>query len=250
MFRRWFSSSVMAAAVNWPKVILLGDSLTQFSFSSDGCWGALVADHLQRKCDVINRGFSGYNARWCGHMLPQLVSKDLAKNTAAVTIFLGANDANNFETNPRQHVPLVEFQQTLTDMVEHLMSVGVSRDKIILISPPSFNAEAWKIECIKKGKDVTKTNETTGEYAKAVMAVAKECGTKQVDLFSNMMKAQEWKSMLNDGLHLSPSGSQLLFNLLLPILDELTSTLPTMYPLWDEVDLDNLDTSLVPVKKQ
>lgn len=29
--------------------------------------------------------------------------------------------------------------------------MGVSRDKIILISPPAFDAVEWKKECIKKG---------------------------------------------------------------------------------------------------
>jgi lysophospholipase L1-like esterase len=49
--------------VKWPKVLLLGDSLTQFGFGANGCWVALLADALQRKCDVINRGLSGYNSQ-------------------------------------------------------------------------------------------------------------------------------------------------------------------------------------------
>ena len=86
-----------------------------------------------RKCDVINRGFSGYNARWCSHLLPQLVTKDVAKDAAVVTIFLGANDSNNFETNPRQHVPLEEFKERLTGMVQHLL-VKLLKTLIMFIS--------------------------------------------------------------------------------------------------------------------
>ncbi|KAL8584901.1 hypothetical protein ACOMHN_043538 [Nucella lapillus] len=251
MLRQCLSSAVMSVSETWPKVILFGDSITQLSFSSDGCWGALVADNLQRKCDVVNRGFSGYNARWCRPLLPQIVKGDQAKNVAAVTIFLGANDSNDFETNPRQHVPLEEYGQCLTAMVDHLTSVGVSRDKIILISPPAFCAEAWRVECVKKGREVTKTNETTKKYAEACMAVAKECGTQKVDLYSHMMKTQEseWKSMLNDGLHLSESGSRLLFDLLLPTLDQLMEDVPIKFPAWDEVNMDDLKQSLVPCKK-
>ena len=37
---------------------------------------------------------------------------------------------------------------------------------------------------------LTKDNDTTGEYAKACVAVAKECGTHIVDLYSTMMKLQ------------------------------------------------------------
>ena len=44
------------------QVILFGDSITQFSFNVGG-WGARVADHYQRRADVLCRGFSGYNSR-------------------------------------------------------------------------------------------------------------------------------------------------------------------------------------------
>ncbi|KAK7113408.1 hypothetical protein V1264_012703 [Littorina saxatilis] len=234
---------------SWPKLILFGDSITQFSFSSDGCWGSLLADLVQRKCDVINRGFSGYNVRWCRPMLPQLVTKDVAKDTAAITIFLGANDSNDFEENPRQHVPLPEYKEGLTSMVEHLLSVGVSRDKIILISPPAFDAVEWKKECIKKGRPLSKNNKTTGKYAAACKEVAGQCGTQLVDLYSQMMSTADWEKCLNDGLHLSADGSRLLFNQLQPLIEQLTSNIPMKFPLWDEVDAENPKPSLLPFKK-
>lgn len=47
-----------------------------------------------RKCDVVNRGLSGYNSRWAKIVLPRLISKDSASSNhiAAVTVFFGAND--------------------------------------------------------------------------------------------------------------------------------------------------------------
>eukprot|EP00551_Chaetoceros_affinis_P005088 CAMPEP_0203675182 /NCGR_PEP_ID=MMETSP0090-20130426/19281_1 /ASSEMBLY_ACC=CAM_ASM_001088 /TAXON_ID=426623 /ORGANISM="Chaetoceros affinis, Strain CCMP159" /LENGTH=373 /DNA_ID=CAMNT_0050541291 /DNA_START=16 /DNA_END=1137 /DNA_ORIENTATION=+ len=47
------------------KIILLGDSITQMSFSATlSGWGSYVADVYQRRCDVYNRGMSGYNTDW------------------------------------------------------------------------------------------------------------------------------------------------------------------------------------------
>ena len=46
-----------------PRIALYGDSLTQFSFDVRG-WGAMMAHSYQRRADIINRGFSGYNTRW------------------------------------------------------------------------------------------------------------------------------------------------------------------------------------------
>lgn len=47
-----------------------------------------------RKCDVVNRGVSGYNTRWAKLILPRLITRSTsAESTVAVTIFFGANDS-------------------------------------------------------------------------------------------------------------------------------------------------------------
>ena len=111
---------------NWPRVILIGDSLTQFGFSTDGCWTSMLADALQRKCDVINRGFSGYNSRNVKNILPQF-GDDLLRdpeNVSAITVFLGANDANDPAVvragTPNQNVPLPEYEQNLNWILNFL----------------------------------------------------------------------------------------------------------------------------------
>ncbi len=39
---------------SWPRVVVIGDSLTQGGFGNGG-WVAQLADKLQRQCDVLNR---------------------------------------------------------------------------------------------------------------------------------------------------------------------------------------------------
>ena len=73
-----------------------------------------------RKCDVINRGFSGYNTRWNKIILPRLVTSEMAPEIAAITIFLGANDSNN-ELNSKQMVPIDEYKQNMIEMVKYLL---------------------------------------------------------------------------------------------------------------------------------
>lgn len=47
-----------------------------------------------RKCDVLNRGFSGYNTRWARIILPRLIASGSGlESPAAVTVFFGANDS-------------------------------------------------------------------------------------------------------------------------------------------------------------
>ena len=98
---------------SWPNVVVIGDSLTEYGFGNNG-WTSLLANYLSRKCDVINRGFNGYNTN---HM--RLVFDDVLKhsvnnsNTAAVILFLGANDAFIPDMTPKAHVPLEEYSDNL-----------------------------------------------------------------------------------------------------------------------------------------
>lgn len=54
-----------------PQILLIGDSITQYSFSVGG-WGARLADWYVRKADVVNRGLSGYNSSWALAALPKV----------------------------------------------------------------------------------------------------------------------------------------------------------------------------------
>ena len=210
----------------WPQVVLFGDSLTQRSFGEDGGWGSVIADKLQRRCDVVNRGFSGYNSRWCRMLLPQLFTTDNVRDVMAFTIFLGANDSNDPEKNIQQHVPLAEYKDNMIKMVKYLNSIGINSEKIILIGPPPCNATACGLD-----------NEVTGQYAAACRQVAKECGVSIVDLYLKLQEDDDWTRYFIDGLHFATSGAKAVGELVWPEIDARVQHLPpTIYPAWEEID--------------
>ena len=100
-----------------------------------------------------------------------------ADNTAAVTLFLGANDASLKDLNPKQHVPLEEYKENLIWLTNRYAAVvgfdltldldpvfeyesqnssklyfGIGRlitkvgdkGKVILIPAPPSDPEAWE----------------------------------------------------------------------------------------------------------
>ena len=71
---------------------------------------SLLSDHFQRKADVVNRGFSGYTSNTFRQILPAVLDESTFEGAAAATLFLGANDANDKEINPVQHVSLEEYK--------------------------------------------------------------------------------------------------------------------------------------------
>ena len=110
-----------------PRLVLLGDSITQQSFSLERHgWGAALADLYQQKVDVINRGASGYNTRWTLSCLPSLIPENEPAPLVTV-VFFGANDAaapGLPGTLSTQHVPVDEYELNLVKIVTHIKRLG------------------------------------------------------------------------------------------------------------------------------
>ncbi|XP_069855232.1 isoamyl acetate-hydrolyzing esterase 1 homolog isoform X1 [Dipodomys merriami] len=230
--------------LRWPRVLLFGDSITQLSFQPGG-WGAALADRLVRRCDVVNRGFSGYNTRWARLVLPRLLGAGAAA-PEAVTIFFGANDSALREESPKQHVPLAEFAANLAGMVRVLASAGVPAERVVLVAPPPLWEPAWEKECAAQGYKLNRLNSAVGEYARACLQVARDCGTEVLDLWTLMQKDnQDFSAYLSDGLHLSPKGNEFLFLHLWPLIEKRVSHLPLLLPYWKEVSEAEPELSLL-----
>ena len=53
------------------------------------------------------------------------------------------------------------------------------------------------------------------------ISVAKSKGVPAVDLWSGFQQHQDWRTgLLNDGLHFTPEGNRVVFNLLTSIMDK------------------------------
>ncbi|XP_061551803.1 isoamyl acetate-hydrolyzing esterase 1 homolog [Phycodurus eques] len=229
----------------WPKVILFGDSITQSSFQNNG-WGSVIADKLARKCDVVNRGLSGYNSRWGKIVLPRIVNNDDSANIAAVTVFFGANDCALRDKNPQQHVPLHEYSENLKAMSSYLTTAGVPAGKVIFITPPPVHEAAWEKECTLKGCPLNRLNSVAGQYAQACVQAAAQCDADVLDLWTLMQKdGQDFTVYLSDGLHLSEKGNQFVMRHLWELLESRVARLPFILPYWADVDAGIPESSLL-----
>lgn len=122
-----------------PRLVLFGDSITEWSFRPGG-WGAALADTYSRKADVVVRGYSGYNTRWALFWMQRVFPLDGLPPVAA-TVFFGANDAALLGRSCEQnHVPVVEFKENLRAIVNHLKDCSKSM-VILLITPPPVDED-------------------------------------------------------------------------------------------------------------
>mmetsp|Transcript_138714 Transcript_138714/g.312276 ORF Transcript_138714/g.312276 Transcript_138714/m.312276 type:complete len:410 (-) Transcript_138714:116-1345(-) len=193
------------------RAILFGDSITQFGFAHGG-WGAQVADHFQRRLDVLNRGFSGYTTRWALRSVEQVFpEKANWDDVAFVTLFFGANDASLPLVGARQHVPMDEYKENLVQLCAYFKRV-IPKAKLVLITPPPVDP-VGRMQWSKQrfgpafAGPLQHDHETAGRYAARCREVASEVGAECVDLWTILQSHADWASLLSDGLHLSESGN-------------------------------------------
>jgi len=241
-----------------PYFLLFGDSITQYSLSAElRGWGGLLADYYTAKVDIINRGFSGYTTRIACLLLDKVfplgqgsTNSVINPTPSLITIFFGANDAS--QSPSPQHVPIDEYTENLKLIAEHAKKTC---SHIVLITPPPFEANMWKIfvEANKKPPVLlNRTNELAGSYAKRVVEVAAGAGVHCIDLWTSMQAEPDWRTFLVDGLHLSIEGNAFLFAKLRELIhNEINHLAPSKLDLynnegilWSEIDFENPRKSL------
>lgn len=211
----WNHSATMTTRVviGRPKILLLGDSLTQLSWNG---WGAALADVYQRRADVVNRGMSGYNTDWYLRYATSEASDVWTQGpqVTLITIFFGANDASDPILNPRHYVPLHKFSQNLEALIS-LCSQHYPTAKIVILSaPPVVHAQRLEYQRIRYGDQATgeleRTLEGAERYAAAAMDVAEAHSLLGIHLWSLMQQSPGWETYFNDGLHFSKEGNDMV----------------------------------------
>jgi len=235
-----------------PAIILFGDSITQQGFSSatnSPGWVGLLSNAYTRRADVFNRGFSGYNTRHAVDLLPTVFNKDMmmthpnsSTNTLFVTVFFGANDASlpTGEREHNQHVPIEEYEQNLRIIVADIIGNKLEEEQktpIILITPPPLDEKAWDKYCREEFDDLSpRSNEQSKLYGERVKLVANDMGCSIVDSFSLLggnNGVSAYAECLEDGLHLSAKGNELLYE---GLMDVIIRDLPHLAPKVNEDD--------------
>ncbi|CAM9421744.1 unnamed protein product [Scytosiphon promiscuus] len=212
-----------------PRVICFGDSLTQFGHDAERLgWLSLLAHWWERRFDVVNRGFSGYNTRWLMPLVEKIFvpDSDGLAPVKLVTIFLGANDC--VLPGNRQHVPLAEYKANLRRMVEHVRMVHPEA-RVVLITPPPIHEEKWMKNRKEKGIDMDRQLDVTWSYAIACAEVGKEVGATVVDAYKLLGSGSQTAAdgYLHDGVHFTSEGNRRLFE---GLKAEILSSYPELDP--------------------
>lgn len=184
-------------------------------------------------------------------MMPKLFDKTFLSDVSCFTIFLGANDCALQECLSGQHVPINEYKQNLEDMIEHLEANGLSKDKVVLITPPIYFHDVFVACRSAQGLPPPLRDDAQPIiYAAACIATASKLGVGVVDANSAFAKDSRQQELFCDGLHFSPAGAELLYSLVLPEIEARVKKyrnekeLTMNYPYWADINRDNPSESL------
>lgn len=197
---------------------LFGDSITRRSFDvENGCWGSMIAFKLGSYFDVDFRGFEGYNSRWALELAPKIFPKNYLDKVELFVLFFGHNDSFPVVL----HVPVEEYEQNMRSLVKHLQENGLSKDKIILITPTWYHHEAFAEYCKSMQMPaLVKDFEQAKRYRDAILNIAKDHDLSVLDFFDISSKHQPLADLFCDGIHFSRTGAKLLYDSLMPIIEK------------------------------
>ena len=176
---------------------------------------------MQRRCDVVQRGFSGYNSTWCRQLLPYYYpDNESVKNVAVFVIFLGVNDSCRPNTTG-QDVSVELFQENLEAMVEYLVGCcSLPRESILLLTLPPVHRDDFEAHCKKKNIPCGKYQQDCGAFAKATNLASEKCQVGCVDVQKTFLQQENWRKLFCDGLHFSKLGSELLADVVWPEIEK------------------------------
>lgn len=242
----------------YPQIVLFGDSLFQGACAvQDGfSFQAELQCHANRRMDVINRGFSGYNTSQALKILPELFSPPgpNVPRIAYLLVLLGANDAVIPMPTTEQHVPLDNYRANLKAIITDPI-ITAHRPKILLITPPPLDQiKVTKLDISWGHPAATRESKISSSYCQAAREVAAEVdGVVLIDLEKAIQKKAmkmcpefspkdakkgPWlgdpetglqgglDALLPDGLHMSGEAYRVLYN----------EVFPHISPEWNEMD--------------
>ena len=162
---------------------------------------------------------------------------------------IGANDSwcpiEKIKFNPS--VPVDEYRENLIEIIEFLLNSGLTKDKLLLITPPTIISEDWNNFCGQNFKDsiVEKTPEHTKKYVDTMLDVAGQLNIKCFDSFELTSKVEHYSKAFIDGLHLSKYGGDLFYELIKDDVEQCVqkfrnTDLQNM-PTYIDIDYNNLD---------
>ena len=106
-----------------------------------------------RKCDFLNRGFSGYTSAFGKVILPRILQCDNTPkgSIVAAVVLIGTNDSVIQDLDPRG-TTVDQYATNMTEILSLFLNDGIPPSHIVVLTPPAVSEEMWETFCKENGK--------------------------------------------------------------------------------------------------
>lgn len=219
--------------MGFDKIVLLGDSITEYSVEFSHGLHPHLERYYSRRFDIVNRGFAGYNSSHLLPILKRILKAD--RNIRLITIFIGTNDATLMRDvkGVIQAVPLEQYTHNVSQLVDLCLEQKIVP---ILIGPALHDGAQSIIRLAADNRPIEHAWGSSANklmYSEACEKIAQEKGVTFVNLWNAFKSKGGWchnevmadsvdlSAFLIDGIHFTNAGYKILSDLVTEAIEQL-----------------------------
>lgn len=199
------------------RILVFGDSIVWGANDSEGGWVQRLKKQLENAepfISVYTLGISGDSTEDVLERLDFEIEQRTKERDEIILIFaIGINDSQFHNFQKKFKVPPEKFSENLGKLLE--VSKKYS-SKIIFIGLTPVDDS--KVNPIPWHKAFSYKNEYVKKYNTLIEAFCKKGGISFIELYEEFL-AEDYKVLLDDGLHPNSKGHELIFRKVLEFLD-------------------------------
>lgn len=238
------------AAISY-KLVMFGDSITQFSFEPLFMGCKLLADYV-RRMDVLNRGFGGYTSDHAKVILPSILSCEPL--TRVLILFFGTNDA----VEGSNHVPIDRYLKNMEEMINLVIGKLI---KLIVIGPGIHDTYTY---CNRTGVPLPiVSNIKYKQYSDQLSLVCKNLLVPYINIWSKLQHASGYTEeqllnedypnlldLITDGIHYTARAYEIVYKLIKTTIKDYypelqSDALPLMFAESPDIDPNDIEGTII-----
>ncbi|OGG42882.1 hypothetical protein A3G50_00630 [Candidatus Jorgensenbacteria bacterium RIFCSPLOWO2_12_FULL_42_11] len=205
------------------QILVFGDSIAYGAWDKEGGWVSRLRKFIDEKnltdpdfeCLIYNLGVSGDTTEDLLERFEFELEQRLDEEMETILIFsIGVNDSQFVKSKYSIKIPQEKFRANLEELITAAKKYS---SKIIFVGLWPVNEE--KTNPVSWDEDKFYKNDSIRNYSNVIKTICEKNQVHFIDLFGLLLK-EDYKKLLEDGLHPNSQGHQKFFEIIRDFLAE------------------------------
>ena len=205
------------------QILVFGDSIAYGAWDKEGGWVSRLRKFIDEKnltdpdfeCLIYNLGVSGDTTEDLLERFEFELEQRLDEEMETILIFsIGVNDSQFVKSKYSIKIPQEKFRANLEELITAAKKYS---SKIIFVGLWPVNEE--KTNPVSWDEDKFYKNDSIRNYSNVIKTICEKNQVHFIDLFGLLLK-EDYKKLLEDGLHPKSQGNQKFFEIIRDFLAE------------------------------